>query len=128
MNVSDIPADYTGFEELLEAYEANHSRTPPPPRPWWQPRAAYLPAICPDGLKAPSGPVADSLLLPELRTAVGAPTPTLPVRMLIGGMIRLRATAEAWKAPRTEPSSPLARHRVIRTAIGWRNSGPVREG
>ena len=109
MNVSDIPADYAGFEELLDAYEAKHFAYTAAAEALMAATRGLFAGRMPDRLKGLAGPVADSLLPPTLRTAVGAPTPALPVRILVAGMLRLRATAEAWKAPRTEPYLTLGK-------------------
>lgn len=103
MNVSDIPADYAGFEKLLDAYEAEHFGPTAAAEALMAATRGLFAGRLPDRLKGLAGPVADTLLTPSLRVAVGAPTPALPVRALVNSLIRLRATAEAWKAPRTEP-------------------------
>ncbi|WP_194916817.1 oxygenase MpaB family protein [Catenulispora rubra] len=103
MNVSDIPADYAGFEKLLDTYEAEHFGHTAAAEALMAATRGLFAGRLPDRLKGLAGPVADTLLTPSLRAAVGAPTPSLPVRTLVNSLIRLRATAEAWKAPRTEP-------------------------
>ncbi|MBS2550044.1 DUF2236 domain-containing protein [Catenulispora sp. NL8] len=103
LHVTDIPADYAGFERLLDAYEAEHFAPTAAAEALMTATRGLFAGRLPGRLKALAGPVADTLLTPSLRKAVGAPTPALPVRMLVGALIRVRATAEAWKAPRTEP-------------------------
>lgn len=103
MNVSDIPADYAGFEKLLDTYEAGHFGHTVAAEALMAATRGLFAGRLPDRLKGLAGPVADTLLTPSLRVVVGAPTPALPVRILVNSLIRLRATAEAWKAPRTEP-------------------------
>jgi hypothetical protein len=109
MNVTGIPADYAGFEELLDAYEAEHFAHTAAAEALMEATRGLFAGRLPDRLKGLAGPVADTLLPSELRAAVGAPTPALPIRTLVGGMVRLRATAEAWKTPRTEPYLTLGK-------------------
>ncbi|WP_194893113.1 oxygenase MpaB family protein [Catenulispora pinisilvae] len=103
MHVTDIPADYAGFERLLDAYEAEHFAPTAAAEALMTATRGLFAGRLPDRLKGLAGPVADTLLTPALRKAVGAPTPALPVRILVSALIRVRATAAAWKAPRTEP-------------------------
>lgn len=103
MHVVDVPADYAGFEELLDAYEAEHFAHTAAAESLMAATRGLFAGRLPDRLKGLAGPVADTLLTPPLRAAVGAPAPALPIRMLVGGLVRLRAAAEAWKTPRTEP-------------------------
>jgi hypothetical protein len=103
MHVADIPVDYAGFEELLDAYEAEHFAHTTAAEALMTATRGLFAGRLPGRLQGLAGPVADTLLPPPLRAAVGAPTPALPIRMLVGGLVRLRATAEAWKTPRTEP-------------------------
>jgi hypothetical protein len=103
MQVSDIPADYDGFGKVLDAYEAEHFAHTAASEALMTATRGLFAGRLPYRLKRLAGPVADTLLTPDLRVAVGAPTPAAPVRWLVGGLVRLRATAEAWKAPRTEP-------------------------
>ncbi|MEY9911035.1 uncharacterized protein (DUF2236 family) [Catenulispora sp. MAP12-49] len=103
MHVTDIPSDYAAFEKVLDTYEAEHFAHTAAAEALMTATRGLFAGRLPDRLKGLAGPVADTLLPPTLRTAVGAPTPALPVRMLVGGLLRARATAEAWKAPRTEP-------------------------
>jgi hypothetical protein len=103
MNVTDIPADYDAFAALLDAYEAEHFAHTAAAEALMTATRGLFAGRLPDRLSGLAGPVADTLLPPSLRVAVGAPTPALPVRMLVGGLVRLRASAQACKAPRTEP-------------------------
>jgi hypothetical protein len=103
MHVSDIPADYAGFEAVLDSYEAEHFAYTACAQALMTATRGLFAGRLPDRLKGLAGPVADALLPPALRVAVGAATPALPVRMLIGALVRVRARAQAWKAPRTEP-------------------------
>lgn len=103
MNVSDVPADYAGFEKLLDTYEAEHFGHTAAAEALMAATRGLFAGRLPDRLKGLAGPVADTLLTPSLRAAVGAPTPALPVRALVNSLIRLRAATEAWKAPHTEP-------------------------
>lgn len=103
MNVTDIPADYAGFEKVLDTYEAEHFAHTAAAEALMTATRGLFAGRLPDRLQGLAGPVADTLLPPALRAAVGAPTPALPVRMLVSGLIRVRAAAEAWKAPRSEP-------------------------
>jgi hypothetical protein len=103
MHVTNIPSDYPGFEKVLDTYEAEHFAHTAAAEALMTATRGLFAGRLPDRLKGLAGPVADTLLPPTLRTAVGAPTPALPVRMLVGGLLRARATAEAWKTPRTEP-------------------------
>ncbi|ACU73020.1 conserved hypothetical protein [Catenulispora acidiphila DSM 44928] len=103
MHVTDIPASYAGFEHVLDTYEAEHFAHTAAAEALMAATRGLFAGRLPERLKGLAGPVADTLLSPPLREAVGAPTPALPVRLLVSGLIRLRASAEAWKAPRTEP-------------------------
>lgn len=103
MHVADVPLDYAGFEKVLDGYEAEHFAYTAAAEALMDATRGLFAGRLPGPLKGLAGPVADALLPPALRVAVGAPTPALPVRMLVGGLVRVRAVAEGWKAPRAEP-------------------------
>lgn len=94
---------YAGFAAVLDGYEAEHFAPTAAAAAVMGATRGLFAGRLPDRLKGLVGPVAGTLLPPALRTAVGAPAPALPIRALVGGLVRLRAAAEAWKPPRTEP-------------------------
>ena len=103
MGVRDFPGSYPELTTWFDDYEASHMRRDPANAQLMTAMHDFIGQRVPGWLRGLVNGSIDSLLEPEVRAAIGVPTPPLAVRVGARAALRLRANLTRLRRPTTEP-------------------------
>lgn len=100
MNIRDLPPTWEAFEAWFDAFERAELGHDPAATALLDATRHLLAAKFPRPLRRFAGSFGDALLDEELRRALGAARPGLPVRAAVGTLLRVGAVVRRFRKPR----------------------------
>lgn len=94
MGLAGVPGSYREFERFFDDYDERHLKPHPGARQLIEASRGVLAARFPKVMRPIAGQCADAMLDDRLRTALGLPAPSAPIRWITRLLLRLKTSGK----------------------------------